>query len=52
MRESVPILGYLQSVGDAMPFLHGDDAAGQIIGAVVFFALAVVLFRFAQRKIE
>ena len=40
------------SLGNAMPFLHGDDAAGQIIGAGVFFALAVILARFAQRKIE
>src|SRR6478609_7340542 len=45
VREDVPILGYLQSIGNAMPFLHGDDAVGQIIGAGVFFALAVILAR-------
>jgi uncharacterized oligopeptide transporter (OPT) family protein len=52
VREDFPILGYLQSIGDALPFLHGDDAGGQIIGAIVFFALAAILARFAQRKIE
>jgi len=52
IREDVPILGYLQTVGNAIPFLHGEDALGHIIGAVVFFALALILARFAQRKIE
>jgi hypothetical protein len=52
VRERINILGALQTVGNAVPFLHGDDAAGQIIGAAVFFALAVILGRFAQRKLE
>ncbi len=42
----------LQSIGNALPFLHEDNALGQILGALLFFALAVVLARFAQRKLE
>jgi putative OPT family oligopeptide transporter len=38
-------------VGDMFPALRGEDAFGQIAGAALFFALAVILFRFGQRKI-
>jgi putative OPT family oligopeptide transporter len=40
------------AIGNALPFLHGEDAVGQLFGALLFFALAVVLARFAQRKLE
>jgi putative OPT family oligopeptide transporter len=38
-------------VGDMLPALRAEDAVGQIAGAALFFALAVILARFAQRKI-
>jgi putative OPT family oligopeptide transporter len=47
--------GYIdpfQAVGNAVTFLHGEDAMGQILGSVFFFALAVILARAAQRKLE
>jgi putative OPT family oligopeptide transporter len=44
--------GGFAAVGNALPFLHGEDAMGHIFGALLFFALAVVLARFAQRKLE
>jgi uncharacterized oligopeptide transporter (OPT) family protein len=40
-----------QVVGDMLPALRGEDAFGQIAGAALFFALAVILARFGQRKI-
>jgi len=40
------------AIGDALPFLHGDDALGHILGALLFLALAVILARFAQRSID
>ncbi len=40
-----------QVVGEMVPGLRGEDALGQIAGALLFFALAVILTRFAQRKI-
>jgi putative OPT family oligopeptide transporter len=49
-QQGYAVLPALQSAGDAVPFLR-DGAAGQLIGALAFFALAVVLARFAQRKL-
>jgi putative OPT family oligopeptide transporter len=46
------LLGPFQAIGNAMPFLHGDDAMGHIMGALLFFALAVILARFAMKKME
>jgi putative OPT family oligopeptide transporter len=40
-----------QAIGNALPFLHGEDAMGQILGGLLFFALAVILARFAQRRL-
>ena len=45
-------LGPFQAVGNALPFLHGEDTTGHVLGALLFLALAVILARFAQRKIE
>ena len=45
-------LGMFAAVGNAIPILHGEDPVGQFAGAALFFALAVVLTRFARRKLE
>jgi putative OPT family oligopeptide transporter len=49
-QRGVGILPALQSVGNAVPFLR-DGNVGQIAGALMFFTLAVILVRFAQRKV-
>jgi putative OPT family oligopeptide transporter len=46
------IIGPFQAVGNAVPALHGDGAIGQVAGALLFFALAVVLAKAGQKKIE
>jgi putative OPT family oligopeptide transporter len=43
-------LAPFQVVGDMVPALRAEDAIGQIAGAALFFGLAVILARFAQRK--
>ena len=45
-------IGYFSAIGDALPFLHGEDAIGHILGGLLFFALAMILARFAKRSIE
>ena len=40
------------AIGNALPFLHGEDVVGQLAGAALFFVLAVVLARFAQRRLD
>jgi uncharacterized oligopeptide transporter (OPT) family protein len=45
------VLAPFQVVGDMMPALRGEEALGQIAGAALFFALAVILAKFGQRKI-
>jgi putative OPT family oligopeptide transporter len=44
-------IGYFQKAGDLVPALHGAEVVGQVASAALFFALAVILSRFAQRKI-
>jgi putative OPT family oligopeptide transporter len=44
-------LGPFQVVGDMVPALRGEDAFGQLAGGLLFFVLAVILARFAQRKV-
>jgi putative OPT family oligopeptide transporter len=46
------MLGPFQSIGNALPFLHHEGTSGQIAGALLFTVLAVILSRFARRKIE
>lgn len=46
------LLQNLQGLGRALPFLHGEGAGGQIAGALLFVALAVVLSRYAKRAIK
>ena len=41
-----------QAIGNALPFLHGEDALGQLLGAGFFLALAVILARAGQRKMD
>jgi uncharacterized oligopeptide transporter (OPT) family protein len=45
------LLRPFQIVGDMVPALRAEDIVGQVAGAALFFALAVILVRFAQRKI-
>jgi putative OPT family oligopeptide transporter len=40
-----------QKVGNILPALHGAGAVGQIAGALLFLALAVVTARAAQKKL-
>ena len=42
---------YFQPIGEIVPWLHGDTTAAQMAGVALFLALAVVLSRFARRKI-
>lgn len=41
-----------QAVGDALSFMHGDGAVGQLLGVGLFLALGVILSRAGQRTIE
>ena len=41
-----------QSVGNLLPFLHQPGLAGQIGTGLLFFALAVIVARAAQKKLE
>ncbi len=41
-----------QAIGNALPFLHGEDALGHLLGAGLFLALAAILARAGQRKME
>jgi putative OPT family oligopeptide transporter len=42
----------LQAIGNAVPFLHGEDAMGHVFGALLFLALGVVVARAGMRKVE
>jgi putative OPT family oligopeptide transporter len=46
------LLAPFQVVGEWLPGLRADDAIGHIAGAALFFGLAVILARFAQRKMN
>ncbi|MGH9174636.1 MAG: OPT/YSL family transporter, partial [Vicinamibacterales bacterium] len=41
-----------QAIGNALPFLHGEGVLGQLLGALLFLALAVILSRFARRRLD
>ncbi|MDE3156204.1 MAG: OPT/YSL family transporter, partial [Acidobacteriota bacterium] len=45
-------LGPFQAVGNWLPFLHAPGVVGQLFGALLFFALAVILVRQAQKKLD
>jgi putative OPT family oligopeptide transporter len=40
-----------QAIGNALPFLHGEDAMGHLFGAALFLALAAILARAGQRTV-
>jgi putative OPT family oligopeptide transporter len=42
---------YFLPIGNVIPWLHEESAAAHIAGVVLFLALAVILARFAKRKI-
>ncbi|HUQ89270.1 MAG TPA: oligopeptide transporter, OPT family [Vicinamibacterales bacterium] len=42
---------YFEPIGNIVPWLHEDNAAAHIAGGLLFLALAVILARFAKRKI-
>src|SRR3989475_481845 len=41
-----------QAIGNALPFLHGENALGHLFGALLFLALAVIVARMGMRKVE
>ncbi len=43
-------IGTLQAIGNAVPFLH-QGTVGLLFGCLLFFALAAILSRYAQRKL-
>ena len=45
------ILPALQKAGDLLPAMHDAGTFGQIASGLLFFALAVILAKFGQRKI-
>jgi putative OPT family oligopeptide transporter len=45
-------LGPFQAIGNALPFLHGENTMGHVFGALLFIALAVVTARMGMRKVE
>jgi putative OPT family oligopeptide transporter len=45
-------IGPFQAIGNALPFLHGENALGQLFGALLFLALAVIVARMGMRKVE
>ncbi len=49
-QRGIGILPTLQSVGGAVPFMR-EGNFGQIAGALMFFVLAVILTRYAKRKV-
>jgi len=42
---------YFLPIGNVIPWLHEENAAAHVAGVVLFLALAVILSRFAKRKI-
>jgi hypothetical protein len=43
-------IGTFQAIGNAVPWLH-EGAGGLVFGCLLFLALAVLLSRYAQRKL-
>ncbi len=51
-QQGYHILPALQSVGNALPFLHGENAMGHLFGAGLFLTLGIILARAGQRTID
>ena len=45
-------IGPFTAIGDAVPFLHGENVAGHLFGVGLFLALGYILYRAAQRTID
>jgi putative OPT family oligopeptide transporter len=44
-------IGPFQAVGNLVPFLHSEGPVGQIVGALFFLGLTVILVRASQKKL-
>jgi putative OPT family oligopeptide transporter len=42
----------LQAIGNVFPYFHEENLVGQLATAALFFLLAVIVARFAMRKVE
>lgn len=51
-NERFGVLTALQSVGNIAPWLRDEGIVGQTAGALLFFALAFILARYGQRKMD
>ena len=51
-QRDINVLPALQSIGNAVPFLHDEAGMGHVFGAALFMALAVILARAGQRKMD
>lgn len=51
-QSGINVLDTLQSVGNALPFLREEGLVGNLAGAGLFFALAVILARYAKRPLH
>jgi hypothetical protein len=49
--ESSLFADYFAPIGNIVPWLHEDGTGAHIAGGLLFLALAVILSRFARRKI-
>ncbi|MEZ5416845.1 MAG: oligopeptide transporter, OPT family [Vicinamibacterales bacterium] len=45
-------IGPFQAIGNALPFLHDEHGLGHVFGALLFGALAVILVRAGQRRMD
>ncbi len=45
-------IGWFTQVGDLFPALHADTAFAHVAGGLLFFALAVIVARYGQRKMD
>jgi putative OPT family oligopeptide transporter len=45
-------IGWFTAAGDLVPALHGESTFAHVAGALLFFALAVILSRFARRPVS
>ena len=51
-QQGLDILGPLQAVGNAIPFLHDESTLAQIASTLLFVALGAILYRAGQKRID
>jgi putative OPT family oligopeptide transporter len=51
-QQGIDVLGPLQAVGGALPFLHDESAVAHIASALLFVALGAILYRAGQKTID